>query len=78
MAKLRNEVSKKGVCRVQRTGTYWLQRTAEGKFRGCGNKVTGCTKYCVVEMGEELTLQREVWIRSARTLDIILRIVNFI
>lgn len=78
MAKLRNKASRKGVCGVETTGTYWLERTAEGKFRDCGNKITGCAEYCVVEMGEELTLQREAWIRSLRTLDIILRIVDVI
>lgn len=35
-------------------------------------------EYCVVEMGVELTLRRETWIRPLRTLDIILRIVDFI
>ena len=58
---------------MQRTGTYWLERTAEGKVRGVAIKSLD-----VVEMGEELTLQREVWIRSVRTWDIILRIVDFI
>ena len=63
---------------MERTGSYWLERTVEGKFRGCGDEITGCTEYYVVEMGVELTLQREAWIRPLRTLDIILRIVDFI